>query len=204
MGAQRTDQGDQDPGVSFQLGPDKVHVLILKPEDLALRNTILDTVLNLSALKYTYSLVYLAAPRLFGASVDATLFRTHGIGLLLYDERRIDEAVPAQPMQTGQAVRITQQSDKSVLTELATLKTMYLDMQRTISQLRDDLTAAHNLHTVREQIGRISVPIDVITAPDSYDHDPPRGGILPSYFANNPWLDVLSKRGNGEREPIAG
>jgi len=200
MGGQRTEQGDQDPGVSFQLGADKVHVLILKPEDLALRNTILDAVLNLSAVKYTYSLVYLAAPRLFGASVDATVFRTHGIGLLLYDERRIDEAVPAQPMQTEQAVR----NDKSVLTELATLKTMYLDMERTISQLRDDLNAAHNLHTVREQIGRIPVPIDVITTPDSYDHDPPHGGLLPSYFVNNPWLDVLSKRGNGEREPIAG
>ena len=141
---------------------------------------------------------------MFGASVDATVFRTHGIGLLLYDERRIDETVPAQPTHTEQGVRIAQQDDKSVLTELATLKTMYLDMERTISQLRDDLNSVHNLHTMREQIGRIPVPIDVITTHDSYDHDPPHGGPLPSYFVNNPWLDVLSKRGNGEREPIAG
>jgi len=204
MGAQRTDQMDQGQGVAFQLGMDKVHVLVLKPEDMGQRNAILDAVLNLSALKHSYELVYLAAPRLFGASVDAMVFKTHGIGLLLYDERRIDEAVPAQPTRPEETVRHSQQSDESVLTELATLKTMYLDMERTINQLRDDLTTVHTPRAVGEQMPRTHPPLELITTPQRFSQSPPHGGGLPSYFVNNPWLDVLSKRGTGEREPVAG
>jgi len=204
MGAQQTVNMDQDQGLSFLMGVKKAHVLILKPDDLAQRNAILDAILNLSALKYTYRLVYLAAPRLFGASVDALMFKSRGIGLLFYDERRIDEAVPAQPLQTGQEPGPSQQDDKAVVAELATLKTMYLEMEQTINQLRNDLTALNNPHSMHEQTPRIPRPTQVITTQPSFPQNPMHVGELPSYFVNNPWLDVLSKRGCGERDPIAG
>ena len=204
MGARQTANLEQDQGVSFQLGLEKAHVLILKQEDLARRNMILDAILTLSALRYTYQLVYLAAPRLFGASIDATMFKSRGIGVLFYDERRIDEAVPAQPLQVEQTPRTSQQDDNVVFTELATLRTMYLEMERSINQLRDDLMTLHNSRPLPDKVSSPTPSIHSIASPLRFHQDSMQGGELPSYFMNNPWLDVLSKRGSGEREPIAG
>jgi len=203
MGAQPAVQNDREQGVSFLLGADKVHVLILKPDEMAQRNAILDALLNLSTLKFAYQLVYLAAPRLFGTSVDASIFRTRGIGLLFYDERRIDEAVPAQT-QTEQTSRPPQQADTTLVTELATLRTMYLEMERTIIQLRNDLTTLRIPQPIQDLEPRIAMPTREIQSQSNFPTGVVHGGALPSYFLNNPWLDVLSKRGSGEREPIAG
>ena len=203
MGAQPAVQNDREQGVSFLLGADKVHVLILKPDEMAQRNAILDALLNLSTLKFAYQLVYLAAPRLFGTSVDASIFRTRGIGLLFYDERRIDEAVPAQT-QTEQTSRPPQQADTTLVTELATLRTMYLEMERTIIQLRNDLTTLRIPQPIQDHQPRIAMPTPEIQLQSNFSTNVVHGGGLPSYFVNNPWLDVLSKRGSGEREPIAG
>jgi hypothetical protein len=203
MGAQRTgDSVQYQPGISFLLGAERVHVLILKPQDLSQRNVILDAVLNLSALRPTYQLVYLAAPRLFGASVDAEVFRSRGIGLLLYDERRIDEAVGAQTMPRASSSEASEHPNDVLVTELATLKSMYLEMERTVDQLRHDLASLHNPN--RQHGQRFELPEDTteLTTPPSFPDASIRSGELPSYFINNPWLDVLSKRGNG-REQIA-
>jgi hypothetical protein len=203
MGAQPVLQDDQEQGVSFLLGAEKVHVLILKPNEMAQRNAILDALLSLSTLKFAYHLVYLAAPRLFGTSVDASIFRTRGIGLLFYDERRIDEAVAAQA-QTEQTPRPMQQADTTVVTELATLRTMYLEMERTISQLRNDLATIRIPQPIQDTQPRIQIPTQEMQSQSNFPAAVVHGGALPSYFVNNPWLDVLSKRGSGEREPIAG
>jgi hypothetical protein len=204
MGAQPTANMTQEQGASFQVGAEKAHVLIVKPEDLGRRNAILDALLNLSALRYTYQLVYLAAPRLFGASIDATAFKSRGIGLLFYDERRIDEAVPAQAQQPQQRVDIpSQQDDVALKTELVALKTMCLQMKQTINQLRDDLTTLQSPHPPRE-VFRTPSSAPMIATTSSFHEDRLQRGELPSYFSNNPWLDVLSKRGSGENEPLAG
>ena len=203
MGAQPVVQNDHEQGVSFLLGTEKVHVLILKLDEMVQRNAILDALLSLSTLKFAYQLVYLAAPRLFGTSVDASIFRTRGIGLLFYDERRIDEAVPAQT-QTEQSPGPPQQSNTTLVTELATLRTMYLEMERTISQLRNDLTTLRIPQPIQGHQPSIPLPTQEIQSPSNFPTGVVHGNALPSYFVNNPWLDLLSKRGNGESEPIAG
>jgi len=203
MGAQPSADTDQGQGISFTLGRDRIHVLILRPDALTNRNAILDAILSLSTLQSSYQLVYLAAPRLFGTSVDASLFRSRGIGLLFYDERRIDEAVPAQPAQNSQAVRPSQGDQIDLVTELATLRTMYAEMEKTINQLRGDLTSLRSVQPI-EHAHIEPMPTRIIAAQANFPPNVTHGGQLPSYFTNNPWLDVLSKRGNGEREPIAG
>jgi hypothetical protein len=205
MGAQQIANTDShEEGASFLVGSEKAHVLILKPQDLAQRNAIIDAALNLSSLRNLYKLVYLAAPRLLGASIDASLFRTRGIGLLFYDERRIDEAVAPQQMHLGPAIVSSPLEDNALVTELATLKSMYSEMERTLNQLRDELTGFRHPPRVVEELPRLSEGPQVFTAQRMLSHNVTESGALPSYFANNPWLEVLSKRGNGEHEAIAG
>ena len=202
MGAQQTPNPDSNQaGLSFLVGADNVHVMVLKTKDLAQRNAIIDTVLKLSSLRNSYQTVYLAAPRLLGATIDASIFRAHGIGLLFFDERRIDEAVPPQPLQVTppQPTQVAAQ-DPALVSELATLKSMYFEMERNLTQLRDDLK---NLHEIPRNDGfqpQLSQPPrEPVYAPHFT-----QGGSLPSYFSNNPWLEVLSKRGRSENEPFAG
>ena len=208
MGAQQIPNTEPHrAGFSFLLGGEKVHALIVKPEDLAQRNAIIDTLLNLSTLRSFYQLVYLAAPRLLGATIDATTFRTRGIGLLFFDERRIDEAVAPQPLLVTPIPAAAPQADGAVVTELATLKSMYLEMERTLNQMRNDITNLHNSPRINEEKPRppLTEPIHAVTAQAFFTQSAPSAPSgLPSYFTNNPWLDVLSKRGNGEHDRIAG
>ncbi len=227
MGAQQTPNPDPNQkGLSFLVGSDNVQVMVLKPQDLAQRNSIIDTVLKLSSLRNSCQTVYLAAPRLLGATIDASIFRAHGIGLLFFDERRIDEAVAPQPLQATRPQTAQPAQDPGLVSELATLKSMYFEMERNMTQLRDDLK---NLHETPRNGGGFSpqlsqppqgIPPEPVFAPNinqdealhSYfnnqaDPPPPMGGslgALPSYFSNNPWLEVLSKRGRSENGPLAG
>jgi hypothetical protein len=208
MGAQQTSNADSNQGgLSFLVGADNVHVMVLKTQDLSQRNSIIDTVLKLSSLRNSYQTVYLAAPRLLGATIDASIFRAHGIGLLFFDERRIDEAVAPQPLQATQP-RVTPApaQDSELVNELATLKSMYLEMERNLTQLRDDLK---NLHEAPANAGRFAsqpshLPLSGAPHESVFAPNMSPGGALPSYFSNNPWLEVLSKRGRSENEPLAG
>jgi hypothetical protein len=206
MGAQPTSNTDSNQaGLSFLIGADNVHVMVLKTQDLAQRNSIIDTVLKLSSLRNSYQTVYLAAPRLLGATIDASIFRAHGIGLLFFDERRIDEAVAPQPLQATRPQLIpTSVQDSGLVSELASLKSMYFEMERNLTQLRDDLK---NLHETPRNSGfapQLSQPLQGVPREPVYTPNITQRGPLPSYFSNNPWLDVLSKRGRMENEPLAG
>jgi hypothetical protein len=77
-------------------------------------------------------------------------------------------------------------------------------MEQMINQLRNDLTAIRNAHPIEERAPRIPLSSQLITPQASFRQDATDDGGLPSYFVNNPWLEVLSKRGTGEHEPIAG
>jgi hypothetical protein len=193
-------------GLSFLVGADHVHVMVLKTQDLAQRNSIIDTALKLSSLRNSYQTVYLAAPRLLGATIDASIFRAHGIGLLFFDERRIDEAVAPQPLQpTRPPVTPAPAQDPALVSELAALKSMYFEMERNLTQLRDDLKQLHQAPRNERFAPQPSHPPlgggphEPVFAPNIV-----QGGPLPSYFSNNPWLEVLSKRGRLENEPLAG
>jgi hypothetical protein len=206
MGAQQSPTADSiQGGLSFLLGTDNVHVVVLRAQDLAQRNSIIDTVLKLSSLKNSFNMVYLAAPRLLGATIDASIFRSYGIGLLFFDERRIDEAVAPQPLQPSHTPSPQPVQDMALVTELATLKSMYFEMERNLTQLRDDLKALHEAPRHMEFTPQLSqIPQGGVPGEPVFAAGLAQGGALPSYFSNNPWLEVLSKRGRSENEPIAG
>jgi hypothetical protein len=203
MGAQpNTNVNEPQPGNSFSLGQDTLHLAILKPEDLAIRNRVIETVLSLSSLR-TSQLVYLAAPRLLGATMDAGIFRAHGIGLLLYDDRRIDEAVAAQPVRTITPQATPINTDSALVGELTSLKAMYGEMERHLAQLREDMRIMQQnprgSEPAMEQIHPPPLPSrEPIFAASPLVTPSVESAALPSYFNNNPWLDVLSKRGRSE------
>ena len=199
MGAQSADPlPNSPPGLSLVIGQERVHVVVLNNDSLAQRNRIVDAIMSLSSLRGSVNQIYLAASKLLGTAIDASIFRAHGIGLLLFDDRRIDEAVPAQTTRSQEAVAAVQGSDHDLAIELQALKSKYHDMELTIAKLREDLHGLRNANTsppLPKDGPRIIEPQRLYTGSSSE---------LPSYFVNNPWLEVLSKRGREENGPLAG
>ncbi len=205
MGAQQTESAQiSHSNLAFISGSEKIHVVILRNEEVVQRNKIIGTILTLASLRNSSQLLYLAAPRLLGASVDAAIFRSHGIGLLLFDERRIDEALAPRQLESARSEQERPASvTPEVATELVALKSMYAEMERNIARLRDDLEAFQRAE--RSQRPSEPVPPSHIVPPDrTFVESNVSGAPLPPFFVNNPWLDVLSKRGRSGNEQIAG
>jgi len=202
MGAQSAEPiPNSPPGLSLLIGSDKTYVAILSNDTFIQRNKIVGSILDLSALRSSVHQLYLAAPKLLGTAIDADVFRSHGIGLLLFDDRRIEEIVPPQPIQPPQTTQIVQNTDPAFAIELASLKSMYLQMERTISNLREELKSfQQSVPTAPGPPERIAPPSMVQTQPRFTGP----GAELPSFFTNNPWLEVLSKRGREESGLLAG
>lgn len=205
MGLEHTiNSGNPENVIDLQSGADHVRVLALSEEDAFQSGRVIDAILAVRTFQESSQLVYLAVPRLLGTSIDAATFRSHGLGLLLYDERRIDEALAAQPVSlSSRRPQAGGKLDPAVLAELTTLRSMYSTMERTVDQLRDDLrTFQHESETRLNPAARIHP--DVMRTGEVFKAPNASCGALPSFFTNNPWLELLSKRGRAEEEPIAG
>jgi len=208
MGAQQNSPlGTNDSPLSFTLGKDKLIVTILTADDIVQRNRIIEALLHIASFRAALTQLYVVAPRLLGASLDVQIFRSQGIGLLLFDERRIEEAIQPQPIfQEDQPQPTTATPDPTVLSELATLKSMYSQMERTLESIRAEFTSikqnseGKTPHLERDTKNFAFEP--VMPGPSLLVD--PAEGPLPSFFANNPWLDVLSRRGRSEVAPLAG
>lgn len=210
MGAQHN-QDTSNPGtLSFLIGDERVLVGILTVADIIQRNRIIDTFLRISSLRSQGTQLYVAAPKLLGATLDAQILRSSGIGLILFDDRRIEETIKPQVLQTSTQIQppITNPiPDPVLLSELTTLKSMYAELERNMSRiiaefksLRQDaltqtLSPQSSDHVRFEPIHRPERP---------FQTDMLGEGALPSFFTNNPWLDVLSRRGKTEATPFAG
>lgn len=200
MGAQQVAEKPPSATLSFVISDQRVNVVVAR-NDVLTQSTIIEAILGLATLRASSNQVYLAAPRLLGVTIDAQLFRSYGIGLLLYDDRRIDEAVAPQVVQFAQPVPTMPTQDPSTVAEITELKSMYLEMKSTLVRLREEMQTLQ--HTPKEPpISSIDMPQHVVIQQQpSFSES---AGQLPSFFTNNPWLDVLSKRGRGNGEPFAG
>lgn len=206
MGAQQAETGKAPDGeLSFLFGTEKIRVVVLNNQDVIQGNKIISTVLSLASMRNSSQLVYLAAPRLLGASIDASIFRLHGIGLLLFDARRIDETVAPQALQPVTPLQqASQKIDPEIVTELATLKSMYAEMETSITRLREDLNAFQHESEKFPRTQEPTRPSTLLPAEPTFPGATVSNAHLPSFFTNNPWLDVLSKRGRSESEHLAG
>jgi len=85
--AQTTDR------LTFTSDKETVQVIIIRDEAFTERGKIVDALLDAATLREGGDRVYVAASALFGTAMDADSFQKHGIGLMIFDEKRISEVV---------------------------------------------------------------------------------------------------------------
>ncbi|HUO42285.1 MAG TPA: hypothetical protein VMU35_04855 [Methylomirabilota bacterium] len=201
-----------NPGtLCFASSNECTHVSILTPSDIIQRNRVIDTLLHLSSLRYEGTQPYVAAPRLLCATLDSQIIRSSGIGLLVYDERRIEEVIKPERIQPPRKIQqepAPSNADSPLLSELAELKSRYAELEQNITLMRSEFKSVQALASTSIQPSH-----DFINEHrfDTFQHSTPpfassrlQEGSLPSFFVNNPWLDVLAKRGRTEDPPLAG
>src|SRR5208283_4715210 len=94
MGAQQCSAESSDQrSLSFKLGNETIRVVTLGKEEVLESSKVLDTILYVTSLRQTADVLYLAAPRLLATTLDSQIFKTHGLGLILFDDRRIEETI---------------------------------------------------------------------------------------------------------------
>ena len=206
MGAHEIPQEVLDHStIQFQLGNDRISLSVLTANDMIQRNRIIETLLHAFSSCSPGTRLYVAAPKLLGAALDAQIFRSHGIGLLLFDDRMIEETVTPTitPVQPQTRIAASTLHELPLPSELATLKSAYLDLERKMDRIIADI------RSWKENALGPATPSPFVQGLEDTSFESPAFSIiprnsLPTFFANNPWLDVLSRRGKPEVAQFAG
>ncbi len=160
-------------------------VRILGDSDTRTRNAILDAVLATLSLASKANLVYLALPKLHAALLDASILQNRGLGLITHDRRTMDEAVTARRLDQN-VTRVESSAD------LEWMKNRIVALEKTVENLASELSVIRAKRIEVERPRR---------ATPSQQLNSPKQDALPSFFKDNPWLDILANRA---KEPDRG
>lgn len=169
---------------------DRIVVVPVNAQQLSDRTALLQIVLGVSNLQREFDRVYLAVPRLFAAVYDTKPFQDQGVGLLVYDSRRIEETLQARKSEVATVSHGGPESKPiEVMAELEKLREAYATLQESIRSLREEISRQTSMERDRiaERLETPPPPVSLVSATPQ--------GSLPVFFENNPWLEVLSRRG---------
>lgn len=169
-----------------------VRVVVLERALWADRQAIMDSVMRASASAGKVSRTYLALPKTAASITDARLFQERGIGLFTYDQRNIEEALPARYFENASPIppQVNGAATNELENELRELRAEFDMLQRDMRQLKEELASSKNAPTPSQIVTTFTArtPLPEVQVAEN----------LPTFFTGNPWVEVLSKRGREE------
>ena len=175
-----------------------VCVVILDHARWADRRAVMDSIMRASACAGKASRTYLALPKTAASLADAGLFQEYGIGLFTYDQRNVEEALPARYFEISDSAASlgeTVAAGGQLRNELRELHSELGMLQRVVQQLKEELASLAKSVASKEFV-RTVAPHNSLQGVHVVES-------LPTFFSGNPWLEVLSRRGR-EEAAIAG
>ncbi|HID17531.1 TPA: hypothetical protein EYP26_04480 [Candidatus Bathyarchaeota archaeon] len=184
---------EEESCVTFKEGHLTLFIEILSGERILDKNAILNAALRAMSKFENSNKVYLALPKVYASIINGEIFHFHGIGVLTYDEREVEEIVPAKLVRrrftTEQGVQ--NEGVEKLRDELRKLRENYIALKETVKLLKIEVAK------LKESLARIPLKegsAEVKVSPQKVEIST----SLPSFFKDNPWLEVLARRG---REP---
>jgi len=152
----------------------------------------MDSIMRASASASKANRTYLALPKSAACLTDARLFQERGIGLFTYDQRNLDEALPARYFETvNAAVNQEGRTETNQLgSQIRELRIEFDMLEKAVQQIREELAYARKV-VIREEPARAFAQPNRIPEIHAVEN-------LPTFFAGNPWVEVLSRRGREE------
>jgi hypothetical protein len=184
------------PTLAFSDGEQLVRVAIMPLSPIGSRTSILSAAMRALELKRSAHMVYLALPKLYASMIDAEIFEERGLGLITFDERRLDEVIPAKASEPEPA-RAPAAHPGVGEEELRGLKERISELEALVRSLDRQLRALREAPAAPEPRMGPDAEMEFIPSRPSPPSQPQpmRSGELPSYFKDNPWLEILAKRG---------
>ncbi|HDI01476.1 MAG TPA: hypothetical protein ENF78_03520 [Candidatus Bathyarchaeota archaeon] len=217
-------EGDR-PDMAFRGPQGLAFVLSVGEKAVGNRSYFTELVMKAVALREKCNFLYLAAPRLVATVLDTEVLRKHAIGLLVIGDERVIEALasPYKPVEKTRLVSGTSvDADliNELLSRLELLEQRIGALEAEITSLRPLAVELSSLKGLSEQVNKLSARIDMIsrrldalsarvatpapptrlTPTPSQPQGPARPELegLPSFFKDNPWLEILARRGQDE------
>jgi len=180
---------EEKPDLVVTDGKATTYLKVFRRDDLQERNTLLQVALR--ALSYTAvaNRVYLVLPKVQAAVLDAAVLREKGLGLIVYNSRAIEEVLPARCFEHD-SVGARPSAD------LERLRSRISALEQTVEALVSELSRIKSAKLEQLEIKRTHPETPAIAGRE-------KPQPLPSFLQDNPWLDILSKRGK-ESDQIAG
>jgi len=180
---------EEKPDLAVTDGKATTYLKVFRRDDLQDRNTLLQVALR--ALSYTAvaNRVYLVLPKVQAAVLDAAVLREKGLGLIVYDSKAIEEVLPARLFE-HESVGARPSAD------LERLRSRISALEQTVEALVSELSKIKSVKLEQLEIKRTHPETPAIAGRE-------KPQPLPSFLQDNPWLDILSKRGK-ESDQIAG
>jgi len=172
----------------FTDGVNTIYLRALEMNGLDERNRLLETIADSVAQTSVANKVYLALPKVCATILDAAILREKGLGLMVYDSRGVEEVLPARlfdhmPPEPKNTLELEQLRGR-----ISTLEQIVEALNSELSKIR--LTRPVQLNTKSTQIS------------DADTTEPQKPDVLPSFLQDNPWVDILARRGR-EVEQVA-
>jgi hypothetical protein len=163
-------------------------VRVLEEDELSSRSSILDGVLSAASLMSRANQVYLALPKFLSSTIDSNIIEEHGVGVIVYDEKVVEEVVVPERLQITNRSRsmamANEESHEALFEEIGALRGRLISLEETIESLKTEVAHIRSWKASATQLGRVT-PLSI--TPDIQG--------TPSLIKDNPWIDVLSKRG---------
>lgn len=168
--------------LAFSDGESVIFVRILSEEELADRNSLLNAALQSLSFVGKANKVYLALPKIYATILDSEVIQNRGLGLLVFDERKVAEVI--LPKFFELQAPITKKLMEEI-EDLKGLKNRVLDLERTVRSLTRELSRLKSTEVKIKELKLPAIEVPISTG-------------LPSFFKDNPWVEILTRRG---REP---
>ena len=178
---------DLKPNIAFTDGESTIYVKVFSKEELSDRNSLLDAVLQSLRLVGKANRVYLALPRIYSTILDGRILQRHGLGLLICGGKGVMEAIPAKQHEINVHEELSSDEMRVILKglhELRDLKRRVLELEETVRVLSEEISRLKSMR-VRVRAEEIKPPPVSVSIPQE----------LPSFFKDNPWLEILTRRG---------
>ncbi|ADN50576.1 hypothetical protein [Vulcanisaeta distributa] len=186
--------------------------LRISTEEFPTESYIIDELSNVMRNRFNYNKAYIAFPQSARGLINGKLFRSNRVGVYIYDlsstdpERAVEELIPSIPIQLQQGI------DDSIKKRIDDLEKAINDVRNSLSginiqpltkdinELRDRVMRIEQI--INELIERVNKLERIGLQATGLTNTTAQGGStinneLPDFLSNNPWIEVLRRRGGG-------
>ncbi|GAB6947108.1 hypothetical protein JCM16161A_12380 [Vulcanisaeta sp. JCM 16161] len=186
--------------------------LRISTEEFPTESYIIDELSNVMRNRFNYNKAYIAFPQSARDLINGKLFRSNRVGVYIYDlsstdpEKAVEELIPGIPIQIQQGV------DEGIKRRIDDLERAVIDMKNALSSINiqplvNDINELRNrimrieqvINDLIERVNRLeSLGTQMAKNPGTTMQEGSAvSGELPDFLSNNPWIEVLRRRGGG-------